>query len=64
VNIKWLAVIPVLGILVFVGFANRVTPFVFGLPFLFFYVVAWIVITAAIMAIIYSLDPANKKDSN
>ena len=60
VNIRWLALIPVAGLIVFVGFANHVHPYVFGLPFLFFYVVLWVILTSAVMAVIYAFDPANK----
>jgi hypothetical protein len=40
---------------------NRVTPFVFGMPFLLAWLVGWIVITPAIMAVIFRFDPANRK---
>lgn len=39
-----------------VPLANRVEPYVFGLPFLLFWIVAWVVITAGVMGLIYVLD--------
>ncbi len=57
-----LASLPFLGILGGVIFANRIEPFVLGMPFILFWIVLWVVLTSAIMAIIYQLDPANKED--
>lgn len=53
---RWLAVVPAIGMLGGVPFANRVTPYIFGLPFLLFWVTAWVVLTSVIMGIIYALD--------
>jgi hypothetical protein len=58
--LKWLAVLPFLGILVGAVFFNRVTPFVLGMPLLLAWIVLWILLTAAIMAVIYWCDPANR----
>lgn len=58
--IRLLAVLPFLGILGGVIFFNRVTPFVFGLPLILAWLVLWILLTAAIMAVIYAVDPANR----
>jgi ABC-type antimicrobial peptide transport system permease subunit len=57
-----LGALPFLGILVGIIFANRVEPFVLGMPFILFWIVLWVVLTSVIMAIIYNLDPANKED--
>ena len=57
-----LGAVPFLGIFGGVIFANRVEPFVLGMPFLLFWIVLWVVITSVIMAIVYQLDPANKED--
>ena len=38
---------------------NRATPIVMGLPFSFFWVILWIVITFASLICIYFLDPEN-----
>ena len=58
---RWLAVVPAIGMLGGVPFANRVTPYVFGLPFLLFWVTAWVVLTAAVMWLIYALDRARER---
>ncbi len=57
-----LGALPFLGILGGIIFANRVEPFVLGLPFILFWSVTWIVLTSVIMALVYVLDPANKED--
>jgi len=51
-----LALLPTMGLLGGVTFANRVEPYVLGLPFLLFWVVSWVVTTSMIMAVITSLD--------
>lgn len=56
-----LGLLPFAGILVGVFFVNRVTPFVLGLPFLLFWMVAWAVLTAILMFVVYRLDPANRR---
>lgn len=38
--------------------ANRVEPYVFGLPFLLFWIVAWVVGTSGVMGFIYAIDRA------
>jgi hypothetical protein len=57
-----LASLPFLGILRGIFFANRVEPFVLGMPFILFWIVAWVVLTSVIMAAVYYLHPANKED--
>lgn len=56
-----LGLLPFAGILVGVFFVNRVTPFIFGMPFLLFWMVAWAVLTALLMLVVYRLDPANRR---
>ncbi len=53
---RWLAVLPTLGLLGGIPFANRVEPYVLGLPFLLFWIVLWVVATAGIMGLIWILD--------
>ena len=60
VLIRSLALLPFIGILVGTPFLNRVTPLVFGLPFLFAWLLLWIVLTSVIMLVIYLCDPANR----
>ncbi|MFP5113073.1 DUF3311 domain-containing protein [Bacillaceae bacterium C204] len=57
-----LAIIPFIGLLGGVPFVNKVTPYVFGMPFVLFYIVLWVVITSGIMAIVFKLDPANQEE--
>ncbi len=45
--------LPFLGILGGVSFANRVEPFVLGMPFLLFWIVLGVVLTSVIIAIVY-----------
>ena len=59
-TIRILALLPFLGVLVGPWFLNRVTPLVFGLPLLLAWLVLWLLLTSAIMALIYRLDPANR----
>jgi hypothetical protein len=58
-----LALLPFVGMLVLIPWANRTDPFVFGLPFLLFWVVIWVVFTSACMTVVYFTDPANKPGS-
>lgn len=60
---RWLAVLPTVGLLGGIPFANRVHPYVLGLPFLLAWIVAWVVATSAIMALIYTLDRARDAES-
>jgi hypothetical protein len=62
-SVRALALLPFLALLVGPFFVNRVTPYVFGMPFLLAWLVAWILLTAAIMAVIFRLDPANRDES-
>ena len=57
-----LALLPTLGLLGGVTFANHVEPYVLGLPFLLFWVVMWVVLTSGIMALITSLDSRHPED--
>jgi hypothetical protein len=53
------AAVPTLGLLAGIPFANRVEPYVLGLPFLLFWIVAWVVATSGIMGVIWLLDRRN-----
>jgi ABC-type antimicrobial peptide transport system permease subunit len=59
-SIRWLAVLPFLGILIGVAFLNQVEPLVLGMPLVLAWLVFWIVLSAVIMAVIYAYDPANR----
>ncbi|MBH0332872.1 hypothetical protein ABH14_24540 [Brevibacillus brevis] len=61
---KWIHVwglIPFIGMLGGLPFANKPTPYVLGMPFLLFWIVLWVVLTSVVMAIINCIDPANQK---
>jgi len=62
--VRWLALLPFLAMLVGPFFVNRVTPFLFGMPFLLAWFVIWIFISAAIMAVIYRFDPVKRDDQS
>ncbi len=53
-----LALLPTIGMLGGLPFANRVYPLVLGLPFLMAWLVGWVIATSAIMAFILRLDRA------
>ncbi|MDT3495410.1 DUF3311 domain-containing protein [Bacillus toyonensis] len=57
-----LALIPVLCLVVGPVFANSVTPYVLGMPFLLFWVLLSVLITSLSMGLVYVFDPANKGD--
>ncbi|HET7479661.1 MAG TPA: DUF3311 domain-containing protein [Rubrobacteraceae bacterium] len=59
-----LAALPFIAILGGIVFANRVEPYVLGLPFILFWIVLWVVLTSGIMATIYRIDPANREDDS
>ncbi|MET3288645.1 UNVERIFIED_CONTAM: hypothetical protein ABID98_001215 [Brevibacillus sp. OAP136] len=54
--IYWLGAVPFIGMLGGGMLLNREPPYVFGMPFNLFWIVLWIVLTSAIMAIIYKVD--------
>ncbi len=58
--INLLAVLPFIGMLGGVFFVNEVTPLVLGLPLLLAWIVLWVLLTSAIMALIYLADPENR----
>jgi hypothetical protein len=57
---KWLTAIPFALNLLCVLFANKVTPFIFGLPFFLALIIGCVIATSLVMLLIYRLDPANK----
>jgi hypothetical protein len=59
--LRFLAVLPFIGILLGVPFANRVEPLVLGMPFVLAWIVLWVILIAVIMGIIYRLDPTNRQ---
>ncbi|MEA2775258.1 MAG: hypothetical protein QOF90_664 [Acetobacteraceae bacterium] len=58
--VRLLAVLPFAGILIGTPFFNRVEPLVLGMPLVLAWILLWIILTSAIMAIIYVTDPTNR----
>ena len=59
--IKLLIAVPFIGFLGFLPWANRIEPYILGLPFLLFWLVLWMVISPLLLIIVYKLDPDNKE---
>ncbi|MCD7035577.1 DUF3311 domain-containing protein [Metabacillus sp. GX 13764] len=62
-SLYMLALLPFIGLLGGLSFANRVEPYVLGMPFLIFWIILWVVLTSLIMGTIYFFDPVNKEES-
>lgn len=60
---RWLAVLPFVGILVGTPFFNRAEASILGLPLILVWLVSWVVATSVIMAIVYWFDPVNRDDT-
>ena len=58
--LKILGIIPFIAVLLGVIVFNRVTPLILGFPVLLVWCVFCVLLTTAIMTIIYLRDPANK----
>jgi len=52
-----LAIIPFIGMFAGPVLHNSVTPFILGMPFILAWIVLWVLIASATMAVIYWLDP-------
>ncbi|MED0669967.1 DUF3311 domain-containing protein [Aneurinibacillus aneurinilyticus] len=59
-QIHLLGLIPFIGMLGGLPFANKVTPYILGMPFLLFWIVLWVILSLVVMAIINFIDPANQ----
>ncbi|MED4582650.1 DUF3311 domain-containing protein [Brevibacillus choshinensis] len=57
-----LGLIPFIGMLGGLPFANKATPLVLGLPFLLFWIVLWVILTSVVMAIVNFIDPSNREE--
>ncbi|MFD4704743.1 DUF3311 domain-containing protein [Gottfriedia sp. NPDC058432] len=57
---KLLLIFPFIGMCVLLPLANRIEPFIFGVPFLLFWIVLWMILSSVILFIVYKLDPTNK----
>lgn len=58
--IQLLLFLPFIGMGALLPLANRIEPYVLGLPFLLFWIVAWMLLSSLILLIVYKLDPANE----
>jgi hypothetical protein len=56
-HIRWLAVVPFIGMFIGPVLHNSATPFILGMPFILGWLVIWVLLTSVIMAVIYGLDP-------
>jgi hypothetical protein len=62
VLVRWLAAVPFIGFLIGPIVHNQSHPFILGMPFPLGWVTCWVVLTALIMWIVYSIDPRNKSE--
>lgn len=60
-GVRSLVLLPFVAMIVGPFFLNRVTPTILSMPFLLAWLVAWIVLAAAIMAVIFQFDPENRE---
>ena len=60
-SLKWLGVIPWVLLLGGMPFVNHVEPFVLGLPLPLAFSMGCTLFSAAVLALIYHLDPANQQ---
>ena len=59
--IKLLLCIPFIGLTFMLPFANRIEPYVLGMPFLLFWIAFCMVLSSILLMIIYKLDPDNQR---
>jgi uncharacterized membrane protein len=59
-----IAALPSLALLVGVPLLNGVRAYVLGLPFLLFWIVAWVLLTSVVMAIVATLDRARDREAS
>ncbi|WP_163102810.1 DUF3311 domain-containing protein [Peribacillus alkalitolerans] len=57
---KLLLIIPFIGLCVLLPLANRIEPYILGVPFLLFWVALWMVLSSVTLLIVYKLDPENE----
>ena len=58
-SLKWLGSIPWLAMLVGMPFVNHTEPFILGLPLPLAWATGCVLLSAATLALVYRLDPAN-----
>lgn len=57
-HIGYLAIIPVIGLLLGPILHDSARPFILGMPFILGWIVIWVILISLCMAVIYRLDPA------
>ena len=57
--VRYLALLPVASVMLGPFFFNRVTPFLFGLPFLLSWMALSLAMTSVAMYVVYRFDPRN-----
>lgn len=60
-KIYLLMLLPYCAFLLLVPVVNRVEPYIFGLPFLLFWLILWTIGTSVIMFTIYQLDTIDEE---
>jgi len=59
-SLKWIGLLAWIALLGGMPFVNHVEPFVLGFPLPLAWSVGCTLLTAALLAVIYKLDPANR----
>ncbi|MET3576135.1 DUF3311 domain-containing protein [Bhargavaea ullalensis] len=57
-----LLLIPFIGMAFCLPLANKIEPYVLGLPFFMFWIVLWMVLSSLIMWIVYRLEYGRKEE--
>lgn len=57
---RLLAIVPFIMLIAVIPYVNREEPYIFGLPFLLFWIALWVVLSSLIMLLIYWLEYKNK----
>lgn len=57
-----LAIIPYIMLIVAIPYVNHEEPYIFGLPFLLFWISLWVVLSSLIMLLIYKIEHKNEKE--
>lgn len=58
----WLIIISLIPAVGSLTVINKIEPYVFGVPFVLFWLMMWVVLTSVFLYIVNVLDPANKED--
>jgi hypothetical protein len=61
-HVRLLAAVPIIALIAALPLVNRVEPLVFGLPFVLFWILAWVVATPACLGLAYFLVRSPKSE--